>query len=243
MKPHLMNFLNRLHATATLHEAWDATVSYASGAGADWIHYAYAPLAARPSKAWPRLSSLPAEWLQHYEKSRFGSVDSNARHCKASVRALLAGPDFVKSYSSAIHRRWVDDSRGLGIFSEIVIPLRMLPGSGFGGFTFASRLRAREATRWARDMMPDLKLAVQFADVRMLQLAREREAARISLSPREREVLLWLAAGYRNDRIAERMRISNPTVELHLANARRKLNAATREQALALALLLGAISP
>jgi DNA-binding CsgD family transcriptional regulator len=43
----------------------------------------------------------------------------------------------------------------------------------------------------------------------------------------------------RHDRIAERLGISRPTVELHLANARRKLNARTREQALARAVAFG----
>jgi DNA-binding CsgD family transcriptional regulator len=43
----------------------------------------------------------------------------------------------------------------------------------------------------------------------------------------------------RYDRIAERLGISRPTVELHLANARRKLGARTREQALAKAVALG----
>jgi DNA-binding CsgD family transcriptional regulator len=46
----------------------------------------------------------------------------------------------------------------------------------------------------------------------------------------------------RNDRIAEKLGISRPTVELHLANARRKLNAKTREQALARAVALGLLS-
>jgi DNA-binding CsgD family transcriptional regulator len=43
----------------------------------------------------------------------------------------------------------------------------------------------------------------------------------------------------RHDRIAERLGITRPTVELHLANARRKLRARTREQALAKAITLG----
>ena len=71
---------------------------------------------------------------------------------------------------------------------------------------------------------------------------RKRPEA-VRLSPREREALLWLAAGLRNDPIAERMGITNPTVELHLANARRKLGAATREQALVRALVFGLVVP
>lgn len=56
------------------------------------------------------------------------------------------------------------------------------------------------------------------------------------LSPREREVLLWLASGLRTAEIAHRMGIEPVTVGLHLQGARRKLGARTREQALAIAL-------
>lgn len=63
------------------------------------------------------------------------------------------------------------------------------------------------------------------------------------LSPREREVLLWLAAGMRTAEIAHRMGIEPVTVGLHLRGARRKMGARTREQALAIALRDGLIDP
>ena len=63
------------------------------------------------------------------------------------------------------------------------------------------------------------------------------------LSVRERECLLWLSRGLRNDDIAERLSLSRSTVEFHLVNVRRKLNASTREQALAIAVHGGLIEP
>jgi DNA-binding CsgD family transcriptional regulator len=73
-------------------------------------------------------------------------------------------------------------------------------------------------------------LAAHVIDQRILALAA---------FPRERECMTWLAIGLRYDRIAERLGIARPTVELHLLNARRKLGAKTREQALAKAVALG----
>ena len=61
------------------------------------------------------------------------------------------------------------------------------------------------------------------------------------LSLREREVLVWLASGLRTAEIAHLMSIKPVTVGLHLQGARRKLNARTREQALAIALRDGHI--
>ena len=63
------------------------------------------------------------------------------------------------------------------------------------------------------------------------------------LSPREREVLVWLASGLRTAEIAHRMRIEPVTVGYHLQRARRKLGARTREQAIAIAVRDGHILP
>ncbi len=62
------------------------------------------------------------------------------------------------------------------------------------------------------------------------------------LTPRERELLYYLAIGLKNDRIAERCGLAEVTVRKHLLSARRKLGASTREQALAIALQNGLIN-
>ena len=74
---------------------------------------------------------------------------------------------------------------------------------------------------------------------------RDGRAAQLGtqpLSQRERDCLSFLANGLRVSRIAERMAISEVTVELHLRNARRKMKAATTPQALARAMLTGELS-
>jgi len=63
------------------------------------------------------------------------------------------------------------------------------------------------------------------------------------LTPREVECLEWLARGLDNHAIGAQLGISVPTVALHLSNARTKLGAATREQALVLALQKRLIKP
>ena len=63
------------------------------------------------------------------------------------------------------------------------------------------------------------------------------------LSAREREVLAWLASGAKNDIIAFRMGVTIATVNFRMISIRRKLNAKTREQALAIAIPNGYIKP
>ena len=61
------------------------------------------------------------------------------------------------------------------------------------------------------------------------------------LSPREREVLQLLADGLTGEQVAERLALSSATVRVHIRNATTKLGAATRAQAVAVALARGEI--
>lgn len=61
----------------------------------------------------------------------------------------------------------------------------------------------------------------------------------IDLSPRERQVLHWVAQGKTDWEIGEILFISSKTVNYHVEKAKRKLKAATRMQAALLAIQLG----
>ena len=61
-------------------------------------------------------------------------------------------------------------------------------------------------------------------------------------TPREREVLTLLAAGATDEQIAEMLELSPATVQTHVRNAKAKLGARTRAQAVAMALQHGMIT-
>lgn len=63
------------------------------------------------------------------------------------------------------------------------------------------------------------------------------------LSHRERETLGWLANGLMVDAIAAKMGVKPVTVSKHLQSAKKKLNAKSRDQALAIALRQGLVHP
>ena len=65
----------------------------------------------------------------------------------------------------------------------------------------------------------------------------------VTLTKREIETLTLLAHGSSNSDIAETLGISSSTVALHLFSARKRLNAKSREHAVALALAMGLIAP
>ena len=67
--------------------------------------------------------------------------------------------------------------------------------------------------------------------------------AEVLLSPRECEVLTSLGQGLTIDQTASALGIKRVTVDLHIKNAKQKLNANTREHALVTAIQRGFISP
>jgi DNA-binding CsgD family transcriptional regulator len=124
-----------------------------------------------------------------------------------------------------------------------MLPLPYEINRSFGVFGAMSCMKGTEFTRYFSDRGMMLRMAALFADQTLNALKVREKVEAVRLSPRERECLLWLSKGLRNDRIAERMGISPATVEMHLAKARKKLTAATREQALARAIFLGLVVP
>ncbi len=67
--------------------------------------------------------------------------------------------------------------------------------------------------------------------------------AHMSMTARESEVLAWVAAGKSDWAIGRILNISGKTVNFHVENAKRKLGAGTRVQAVIAAMRGGLIGP
>jgi PAS domain S-box-containing protein len=86
--------------------------------------------------------------------------------------------------------------------------------------------------------------SIEIADPALAQAVRSaisdggiRPRRTRTLSPREREILALLARGLTGEQIAERLVLSPETVRTHIRNAREKLGASTRVEAVTMALL------
>ena len=68
------------------------------------------------------------------------------------------------------------------------------------------------------------------------------QRARVSLTSREMQVLRGIAKGHTSKRLAHDSGLAVPSVETHLRNVFRKLNASNRGEAVSAALKLGLIT-
>lgn len=80
-----------------------------------------------------------------------------------------------------------------------------------------------------------LNLGVVYCAMKLTRLSGNAPAER-SLSARERECLMWVAAGKTDWDISEILQISHQTVHKHVSTALKKLRASTRAHAVAIAL-------
>jgi LuxR family transcriptional regulator, quorum-sensing system regulator BjaR1 len=108
-----------------------------------------------------------------------------------------------------------------GLNDGLAIPVRLPDGKRGVAVLLGESLAREESDELA------LVALVQTAVAQLGHLTPEASAAAM-LTPREREVLRWTAAGKTADASASILGISVRTVEYHLLNAARKLNTANR---------------
>lgn len=189
-------------------------------------------------------TTFPESWTSHYRDSGYEKIDPFFAYCCATSIPMGTGVDFLSDYPflSAPERRLIHEAGEAGMRAGMTCTVRKAGASGAGGWNLGSSLPRFDIDKIFSEHGDLLRLAAFFAHER-LQAALEVEQRDIELSPREMECLLWVAQGLRSKQIAGKLGLKPVTVELHLKNARIKLRASTREQAIAIALLNGLISP
>jgi len=76
----------------------------------------------------------------------------------------------------------------------------------------------------------------------LVQATMQGQALEHDLTPREQEVLTWMAKGLSNPEIAEQLTVSAATVKFHVSNILSKLGATSRTEAVAVAMQRNLIS-
>ncbi|MEM6387558.1 MAG: LuxR C-terminal-related transcriptional regulator [Pseudomonadota bacterium] len=125
-----------------------------------------------------------------------------------------------------------------GVSGGLMIPLRSFDGQHYGNccLTFDAK--------HVNDLgsIP-VATATALAHILHGHFERRSECSDApALSPREMECLKWVAEGHSSKMIAERMGLKTHTTNEYIANARKKLGAASRSEAAARAVRFGLIS-
>lgn len=239
-------FAEALSVSSSVDERWTALTGLFANYGADQINYGIFDLFSFDVENAPVsfLSTMNPEWIAHYGERR---LDLHDPHVKFVRQGRLEPyrwsenilPQLADEGEQDAVRQTVD--AGLRAQIHMIAPNPIGRGGPIGGMTIGSSLQADDYFGSVAGKETLLVSAAMLFHHHAISETRRQQVGATPLSPRERDCMTYVARGLRTVRIAERLGLSEVTVELYLRNARRKLKAATTSQAVARAMIFGDI--
>jgi DNA-binding CsgD family transcriptional regulator len=179
------------------------------------------------------LLDWPKPWLELYAARGFASIDIAVQQA-VQHPTPFTWTEAKQRFPTASAEIFAA-AAGFGWTEGFVVPVHG-PGPRRGIVSLAGSGPAVAGER--RQRMEAICLTA-YERARQLTETELREAE--AFTPREAEVLALIAAGQSDGAIASALGISKTTAHFHAENARRKLGAATRAHAVALALARGLV--
>lgn len=186
-------------------------------------------------------STFDASWLEYYQERGYAQQDYLVRHClRRDVEPCfwhLARPR-MSSAQLHIYHQAVE----AGCTNAVTIPVKNHSGVT-GAVSVTTDGNAAELIRLFSCRGNALEMISHAFNEAILDRFFEHytQAWKPDLTAREIEVLQWLAGGYANEQIADKMAITFPTVRKHINSAKRKLAARNSVAACVMALKWGFI--
>jgi DNA-binding CsgD family transcriptional regulator len=238
------DFADKLSRSDDVETRWCTFVDLLNSCGADQVNYALMSAEHRAGDQVLFRSTMCADWLSYYGEKRFDQHDPHVKILKSGhFTPYIWSEDNTDAVTDASEREVCREGNAAGMRGQIhlVLPDTLSGRRPIGGMALGSSLAPREFFK----AISGLEMALMTAGMLFHQYSyhhlRRKELGTNPLSAREAECLSLIAAGYRVDRIADRLVLASQTVELHLRNARAKLKSRTTPQAVARALLTGEI--
>jgi LuxR family transcriptional regulator, quorum-sensing system regulator BjaR1 len=179
------------------------------------------------------VSSYPPCWLKRYCSQNYLRIDPVIRRIQSEEGPCLWAEAASGDLEPAA-RTMFGEAAEFGLKAGFAVPMLTLDGA-FAAVSLGGP--AAEIPPEARGM---ISLVSAFAAGRALELRNRGSRRKLTkLTEREVECLKWVADGKSEWETGQILGISEHTVDRHMANARRKLGARTRAQAIATAMRLG----
>jgi DNA-binding CsgD family transcriptional regulator len=173
-----------------------------------------------------RLSTYPVEWMQTYALSGYFDLDPMIEFAGNATRPFRWFSVAEMRDLSSAQLAYLDQMRAAGFTDGWGIPVYG-PAQIVGYFGVGTMNGAMDFTE--AELLA-LQAVCERAHMRMFSLSIERRPGP-SLSPRETEILEWIALGKSNDVIGSILGISTHTVGTHVRRIFAKLQTTNRTEA------------
>lgn len=190
------------------------------------------------------LNGYPETWRTRYAEQGYQDVDPTFHHCiiQKQTTPIPWNSHVVKGCKEAT--MW-SESRDFGLRSGASFAVH----GGHGEAAMLSLATSRESLQVTQEFVNTMGHAQLLAcylheAVQRVVLSKgPLPLAKMELTCREKECLLWAAEGKTGNEIADILNISERTVTFHLQNASQKMGASNRQHAISRAISMGLIAP
>ncbi len=240
------NFLNDLSTVRDESAIWQLTANLAGNMGFSECQLTMAHSQGNELQLSKIVSSVSSGSIDIYKAQNLVKFDPFINMGCRSLTAMrlptdVSGNDDL-GFDDDVTGYFQDNVAAQGVTGGVGVPVRAFGGNEVGGWVFLSLEKNRVFEMLHQEYAAQLQLAAVLAYEHMDKLVSPIAADGVILTQRERECMQWLCVGLRVSMIAHKMSVGVSVVNMHIANAKHKLGAQTRDQAIALAITSGQVT-
>jgi LuxR family quorum sensing-dependent transcriptional regulator len=185
------------------------------------------------------MNNRPQEYVDHYIEKNYVIRDPVITELRKTINPYSWGDIRARRELSKAEKAIIDEGREFDARDGFIVPIVSRTGSIS---VFSPCGREPDLSPRARAALEIIGIYAQHALKRAVIQNQREDTAHTPLTPREREIMQWVAAGKTDEEIAEILSIGMTTVTSHVENAKQKLDAFRRTYAVVQALRFGEIS-
>ncbi|MBD3625980.1 MAG: LuxR family transcriptional regulator [Rhodobacteraceae bacterium] len=233
----VQSFLDRLESTTSLESVQSLIESVRDELG---VAHAVYHLVGGTGREYGAMTYDP-DWVEHYKSERYFNVDPVVL---GALRTTAPLDWQALDWTDRASRTLLGEAVAGGVGKQgISVPIRGVGGQ-MAMFSVTSYENGASWGRFGCQHVPNLVLAGNYIHQQAARImGADQLAASPDLSPRERDVLTFLAVGHSRAAAADKLGISEHTLRAYLDTARLKLGAQNTTHAVALAMTRGLLLP
>lgn len=203
--------MTRARGAQSVQTLWDIVAGYFTAHGAERLSYHLyrSPTATEARDVTVVTQGFSQEWVCQYIDEKLYRVDPIPLLARTATSPFFWDDiaDLVKT--TPAQKTFLKRLKGEGIRNGVAFQVYG-PGlrNGYVGLGFAA-----DAPRPSAQLVFEFQCVAQIGHLRYCDLSAQDEHAPLALSPREREVLQWMAHGKSNSVIAQIMGVSRHTID------------------------------
>jgi DNA-binding CsgD family transcriptional regulator len=234
------SFIGAINAAKTNNDVADATLRCVQNLGFDYATYNLTCLTDQQEQTY--FTNYPSEWVQHYIANRYARFDIMANHAATTLLPFSWKGIARTGRVTKEQQRIRNEGAECGLKSGGMIPVHG-PGSAKAYFSVFNDMSAEEFEKIFSARRLILQVVANHTHERILDIrSKALPNIRVRLTPREIEIMTWVASGKTNWEVGRVLKISEDVVKDHITRIFEKLKVNNRQHAVAISIFNGYIS-